>query len=337
MAVSVNYSSTTLPLALKKGNFYVGVGDVGKGPTPNTGYYHGIVPGSGAYTIYVGITGQNQPRIYYASADAQLITLINTLFSQNFTTIAQVLQYCITKNDVMVLNNEPGPIVTDSLSLCLMPQNTSSHNQSSDGKWYDLVNGLVFDYYGVMTPLTTLGTAKGFQFNGSGYWRCSSNSSLVDLGGDCTVVLWIYGTQGGSRRTIFEKVGTVYASYEQELAMTWEVGSSISYYSRYNLYDYAGTEATVANTWTMISIKMSTGKTSAPRTGYRSKNGSAWVQSYASRSSTAIVPAGDIQIGTGYSATCDSGGIGTVLCYNKMLSDAEISQVFNATRSYYGV
>jgi hypothetical protein len=119
--------------------------------------------------------------------------------------------------------------------------------------------------------------------------------------------------------------------------MTWEVGSGLSYYSRYSDYDYAGTEATVANTWTMISIKMSTGKTSVARTGYRSKNGSAWVQDYVSRSSTALVPSGDVVIGSGYAGTCYSGGIGTVICYNKMLSDAEILQVYNATKTYYGL
>jgi hypothetical protein len=338
MAISVNYSLTQLNRALKKGNFYLGVGDVGKGPTSGSNYYHGITPVLGGYTLYVGQSGSNQPKIYTASTDSQLILLTNTLFGQTFTTIAQCTEYYITRADLMVLNNEPGAIVTDSLSLCLIPHNTSSYNQSTAGRWFDLVNGLVFDYYGTITPLTTLGVAKGFQFNNSGFWRCSTNNSLVDLGGDCTVVLWIYGTQGGSRRTIFEKIGTVYQSYEQELAMTWETNSGLSYYSRYSpAYDYAGTEVTVSNTWTMISIKMSTGKTSSPRTGFRSKNGSAWVQDYTSRSNVALIPAGDIQIGTGYAGTCYSGGIGTVLCYNKMLSDNEILQVYNATKTYYGL
>ncbi len=46
---------------------------------------------------------------------------------------------------------------------------------------------------------------------------------------------------------------------------------------------------------------------------------------------------GDLVIGTGYAGTCYSGGIGTVLCYNKMLSDAELTQVYNATKTYYGL
>jgi hypothetical protein len=41
-AIKYNLSSETL--ALKKGNFYIGTGDVGKGPTSTTGYYNGITP-----------------------------------------------------------------------------------------------------------------------------------------------------------------------------------------------------------------------------------------------------------------------------------------------------
>jgi hypothetical protein len=85
----------------------------------------------------------------------------------------------------------------------------------------------------------------------------------------------------------------------------------------------------------MMALKMSTGKTTNPRVGYKSKNGSAWIQDYVSRSDVALIPAGDIQIGTGYAGTCYNGGIGTVLCYNKMLSDSEILQVYNATKRYY--
>ena len=339
MAISVNYSLTTLPLSLKKGNFYLGVGDVGKGPTSGTSYYHGITPASGGYTLYVGQSGSNQPKIYTASTDSQLINLTNTLFSQSFTTIAQCAQYFIGRTDTMLLNNEPGAIVTDSLSLCLMPHNTSSYNQSTNGVWYDLINGLQFQYYGTQTPLTTLNGAKGFQFNGSGYWQCGTNYSLVDLGGDCTVIMWVYGTQGGVRKTIFQKNGTTNQSYEQELAVTWEVGNSFSYYSRLTpAYDSASMPSTTSSTsWSMNALKMSTGKTSSPRTGFYSQNGAPWTSNYASRSNVAVIPSADIVIGNGYAGICDNGGIGTVLCYNKMLSDSEILQIYNATKTYYGL
>jgi hypothetical protein len=335
MPNTIKYSASAQTLALKKGNFWIGTGDVPKGPTSTTDYWTGISPPAGGYTIYLN-KSVNGPSIYVASNDSQLIDYTNRIAGTSYTTANECLTYFVGQSDKMVLNFDIGDIVTENISLCLLPQNSICYPKGG-GSWYDIANGLTFTSYGTQTPFTTMGGALGFSFNDSGFWRCTSNSNLVDLGGDCTVVLWIYSTQGGSRRTIFEKIGTVYQSYEQELAMTWEVGSGLSYYSRYSDYDYANTEATVSNTWTMISIKMSTGKTSSPRTGFRSKNGNNWVQDYTSRSSSAIVPAGDIQIGTGYAGTCYSGGIGTVLCYNKMLSNAEILQVYNATKTYYGL
>ena len=53
MPNAFKYSLTNQTLALKKGNFYIGTGDVGKGPTSSTGYYNGITPPAGGYTIYL--------------------------------------------------------------------------------------------------------------------------------------------------------------------------------------------------------------------------------------------------------------------------------------------
>jgi hypothetical protein len=336
MPNSFKYSTDAQTLALKKGNFYIGVGDVDKGPTSTTGYYNGITPPAGGYTIYLN-KASGGPSIYVANNDSQLISLTNRIAGSNYSTVNQCLSYFDGQTDKVVLNFDIGNIVTDQISLCLLPQNSICYPKGG-GSWYDIAKGLTMTSYGTQTPFTTMGGALGFSFNDSGYWQCTSNSNLVDLGGDCTIVMWIYGTTGESRRTIFQKNGTIYNSYEQEIAITWESGNGFSYYSRFSPdYDYAFADATTANAWSMISIKMSTGKTSAARTGFFSKNGAPYSASYFSRSNTALVAAGDLVIGTGYAGPCYSGGIGTVLCYNKMLSDSEISQVYNATKTYYGL
>ena len=53
MPNAIKYNVSAETLALKKGNFWIGTGDVSKGPTSNTGYYNGITPPSGGYTIYL--------------------------------------------------------------------------------------------------------------------------------------------------------------------------------------------------------------------------------------------------------------------------------------------
>jgi hypothetical protein len=230
-----------------------------------------------------------------------------------------------------------GPnVVTDGLSLNLDVNNTKSY-PGSGSVWYDLVNNLQFNSSGTQTPLETKANSQSFAFNDSGYWYCNTNYSLVDLGGDCTLIMWLYGEDIINRKTVFEKAGTIYASYEQELAITWEVGGNFSYYSRHLTYDYGFMEATTTNSWNMMSLKMSSGKSSTVRTGFRSKNGSAWMADYYTRSGTALVAAADIKIGTGYAGTCDVGNIGMILAYNRMLSDDEILQNYNALKNRYNL
>lgn len=228
-------------------------------------------------------------------------------------------------------------ISTDGLTMLIDAGNSRSY-PGSGTVWKDLVQDLTFTSAGTTNTYGQVGGANALTFNGSGYWECSVGNDKVNLGGDCTVILWLYEVGHATRRTIFEKAGTSYASYQQELAMTWEVGQDISYYSRYSAdYDFASTPVCDTNKWNMIAIKMSTGLTATARTGFYSKNGEAWTQQYTSRSSVALVPAGAIRIGTGYAGTVDNGSIGAVACYNRMLSDTEIAQNFKAWRGRFGV
>ena len=229
-------------------------------------------------------------------------------------------------------------IVTDNLSMYIDVTNTKSY-PGSGTSWFDLgPNKLVFESAGTQTPLETVSNVKSFGFNGSGYWQCSTGASAVDFGGDCTLLMWIRSEDIGVRKTVFEKAGTIYQSYEQEIAVTWEVADNFSWYSRYNTYDYAGTDTISLNTWALVGIKMSSGKTTAARTGFQSINGGPWKSaSYVTNSATPVVAAGALRVGSGYAGAVDNGNIAAVICYNKMLNDAEIQQNFNALRGRFGI
>ena len=229
-------------------------------------------------------------------------------------------------------------IVRDSLSLCLDAANSKSF-PGSGTTWTDLANRISFSALGTTpTPFGAVGGAPAFTFNNSGYWESTANHGLVDLGGDCTVILWLYGADVTTRKTLFEKAGTTAQSYQQELAMTLETSETFSYYSRSTPdYDFGGTGTVDIGAWSMTAIKMSTGKTTSARTGFYSKNGAAWQANYTSRSNTAVVAAGAIRVGTGYAGVVENCSVGAVLCYNKMLTDAEIRQNFEAYRGRYGV
>lgn len=232
-------------------------------------------------------------------------------------------------------------LILDGMSMCLDVANTKSY-PGTGTVWRDLVNGLVFNSVGTTpTPLTSVNGVPSFAFNGLGYWECGTNFSLVNFGGDCTLIMWIYFETMPTRRTIFEKAGNTYPSYQQEIALTMEVAGTPNYFSRYVAtapgYDTGSGWPLTANAWNMMAIKMSDGTSAAARTGFRSINGSAWAASYTSSTSTAVVPSGAIRVGGGYAGTMEVCKIGSVITYNKMLSDEEIAQNYQALRGRYGV
>jgi energy-coupling factor transporter ATP-binding protein EcfA2 len=139
MPNSIKYNVSTETLALKKGNFWIGTGDVGKGPTNVTGYYNGITPPAGGFTIYLN-KETSGPSIYTVSTEAQLVSLTNTIGAQSFTTSGQCLNWFATQTDKMIFNIDYPAIVTDGLVLNLDAGFTPSYPTTAT-TWYDVSSG----------------------------------------------------------------------------------------------------------------------------------------------------------------------------------------------------
>ena len=232
------------------------------------------------------------------------------------------------------------PIIpTDKISMLLDVENPVSY-PGSGSTWTCLVDGRAFAAQGTQTDLTTQDGNKCFQFNGSGFWESSENTDGVDMGGDCTLLMWMYHEDNTERDTIFEKVSVSgNQSYQDEIAVTMEPNGRFTWYSRKTPnYDTASTAYDFSNNaWHLLGIKMSTGRTAAARTGFYSRNGAAWAANYNSRSDTALVSAGNIRVGSGYAGAMENGKIAMVATYNKMLSDLEVEGFYNATRKRLGL
>ena len=298
------------------------------------------------YCITKAVDGAG-PLIYSPTDDAEFILFCNTTASPPpstpIITIDEALEFISNSNYMIFhgstpVDNFPSSIPMEGLSSYLDSQINASTGTTN--KWLDVSgNGLVFNSVGSALSLTTLGGHQAFQFNGSGYFQCNDKYSSVNIGGDCTIVMWVWCVDIGERDTIFEKAGVGGTSYQCEVAVTWESNETFSYYSRKTPhYDHAGTTSLTKNAWNMMSIKMSTGLTAAGRTGFYSKNGSAYASNYNSRSNTALTPAAQIRVGSGYAGAVEGpNGIGSVLTYNKMLSNTEISDLYNVTKGRYGL
>lgn len=160
MSNVIKYSASAQTLALKKGNFWLGTGDVGKGPTDTSGYWNGISPPGGGYTVYLN-KASNGPTIYVCSNDTELISLTNIIAGASYTTVNQCLSYYAGQTDKMVLNRDYDAIVTDGLLLNVdssfspsYPRNgTTIYDISSSGSNGTLVNGPAYDnnYGGSLT------------------------------------------------------------------------------------------------------------------------------------------------------------------------------------------
>jgi hypothetical protein len=354
MAEPVKYiapGSATPNGTVQKGNTIMGLHEADYSTFASTSHpwWSGVKSGTGNYTI-VKVTS-SRPHFYCPKNDTEFILFCNTTAnpgpSSPITTIDEALKF-ISNSDYMIfhgqndIDNFPEKLPMDGLSCYVDTQIDASIGTT--GFWNDVSgNGLRFQSYGTALSLTTLGGYQAFQFNGSGYFQANDLYGSVDMGGDCTLVLWVWCTQITERDTIFEKVGDGTSSYKQEIAMTWETNESFTYYSRRTPnYDHGWTQACDTDggngAWTMMAIQMSTGRTAASRTGFYSKNGNGWNAGYNSRSNTALDSALQIRIGNGYAGPVEgSNGIGAVLTYNKMLSSNEIKAVFDSMKGRYGL
>lgn len=155
MPNSIKYSTSAQTLALKKGNYWIGTGDVGKGPTPTTDYWNGITPPSGGYTIYLN-KASNGPAIYCPANDSQLISLTNGIAGQTFATAAAALDWYNGQTDKMVFNIDYPGIITNGLILNLDAGFTPSY-PTTGTTWYDLGGNT---YNGTLTNSPTFNSAN---------------------------------------------------------------------------------------------------------------------------------------------------------------------------------
>ena len=130
----IKYNTSVETLALKKGNFWIGTGDVGKGLS----YWNGITPPVGGYTIYLNKATQG-PAIFVAANDSELISITNRIAGANYTTTSECLSWFTTQVDKMVFNRDYESIITNGLVLNLDAGFSPSY-PTTGTTFYDLIS-----------------------------------------------------------------------------------------------------------------------------------------------------------------------------------------------------
>jgi hypothetical protein len=196
MANTIKYSTGSESLALKKGNWWIGTGDVGKGSTSTTGYYNGITPPSGGYTIYLNKASQG-PSIYTCANDTELISLTNSIAGAAYSTVNECLTYFAGQEDKVCFNRDYESIVTDGLVLNLDAGFIPSYPRSETVS-YNLSNSP----NGTLTNGVSFSSSDGgsFSFDGTDDYIQIPNDSYLssNVFGDTnyfTLSCWAYFTQ----------------------------------------------------------------------------------------------------------------------------------------------
>ena len=326
MPNSIKYNVSAETLALKKGNFWIGTGDVGKGPTSSTGYYNGITPPSGGYTIYLN-KATGGPSIYTVNTEAQLTGLTSTIAGQSLTTSGACLNWFATQTDKMIFNIDYPVIVTNGLVLNVDAGFTPSYSQSGT-TWYDVSSS---GNNGTLTNGPTFNSNNGGSIVLDGIDDYISLSSSVLFGGSdrtFTLMMWVYGQPNPNAFSGFLRINGTLLFYSPSSAT---VGSNAGSYRLG--YPYPSTSymsiSLPINSWYLLTLTNLDSQTPSYQ-GY-SLNGEALTTT----TYTGRIEPYEIRIGMadGYI----NGKVGNVIAYNRVLSNDEIKQNYNAIIQRYNL
>ena len=350
MPNAIKYNTSAETLALKKGNFWIGTGDVGKGPTSSTGYYNGITPPSGGYTIYLN-KETGGPSIYTVTSDVQLISLTNSIAGTSYVTANECFEYYISQSDKMVFNFDYSAIITNGLVCNLDAAFCSSYPQTGT-TWYDLSGNSNHGYLS-SSQFTVQSPVNGSYLNNLNnesnffYFSMSDTDSLYNTfstttgGWTIEEVIWTNSTNYPEA-----DAGSVFSDAAYGASQTgfdWNHGIGIDYFqfgqssNTSGFYEdtvgFGTSPYTQFNTWRVRTMIWDRGNNfnSLYINGTYIGGGST-----PNTAGTSIYDRGTNYVGTLYGWKF-YGRRGSFRIWNRVLSTSEVTQNFNAIKSRYGL
>lgn len=318
----IKYSTDSQTLALKSGNFYIGTGDVNKGPTPSTGYWTARTPPASGYTVYQNIN--TTPSIYVCDNDSDLINLTNTIAGQSYTSVTECLVYYLGQNDKMCLNIPYPEIVTNGLVLNLDAGFVPSYPRTAT-TWYDLSgngnNGTLIN-----GPTYSSDNGGSIQFDGSNDVVQVSNSNSLNPSTNI-LICW-----AKSNTANWNAYGCLMSKRDVFIMHPNINEKTVDYFYRIN-NTWQSQLITVPNItiWNMYACSWNGSSISAYLNGQLINSGAK--TGTLNTSDTGILEIGKDDTFARYL----NGNISQVCIYNRALSATEVLQNYNATKSRFGL
>ena len=345
MSNTIKYSTGSETLALKKGNFYIGTGDVGKGPSSSTGYFDGVSPVSGGYVIYVrNSAGKNL--IYGASNDSQLILITNRIAGDSYTTVNECLVYFAGQTDKICVNRDYEGIVTNGLVLNLDAGFTPSYPRSN-ATWYDTS---LAGNNGTFTngPTWTSNDGGVIQFDGTNDYILLNSSINIAHNNAWSTSVWVYlDTYNESPFGYYNDSSTPGWYYFRRDIEAATSNTRVRLYIREqrdtgwswnSLYPFGSTYRTPATTdgywlnqWLNVVMTKSTARAYKVYINGVYKTGNSRSAAYLNNGLSVNA------IGVSYGSLFFNGNIGPFSIYNKELTADEVLQNYNAQKGRFGL
>jgi hypothetical protein len=324
MPNAIKYNVSAETLALKKGNFWIGTGDVGKGPSSSTGYYNGLTPTSGGYVIYSYNTSLTGNIGYFTVAnDSELISYTNRIAGTSYTTANECLVYYAGQTDKVCVNIDYPPIVTNGLVLNLDAGFTPSYPRTNT-TWYDISDN---GYNGTL-------------INGPTFDSANSGSIVFD-GVDDFVNIPTNSAFNTSSVTFEVWANLQSVGYRHILYLNWQ-GNSLEVYSNRSvtMYNYnsqgqqgAGTVGSLFNWGDWVQFVGIYNDITQTLQTY--VNGT--LQGSRTSTPSTIYSVGDHKISAPNYSGAINGKVAITRHYNRALSSSEVLQNYNAQKSRFGL
>lgn len=343
MPSGIKYSTTIPSQGFKKGN--VGIGVSGSlGPTATSGLYSNVLSNSSSnYIITKVIDSITPPRFFAPPDDATLIRFANLEGAGNVSTVNAALDWFAGQSAYVVNGTSDFPnIVANGLTVYLDATLPSSYPNAGTN-WYDLSGNVNNGNLAIGSPtFTTFGGRRTIRFNNQNKnvyappydgFQLSGNPGISASGTSFTFEAWFYQvTADNGQIVILSNAGSCdgYRWGPNGSNTYWLFGDSTC--TQFN-------EGTINNSTTLIGrwVQM-VGIFDRANTlggGLKFYN---YVNSNLESSVGIYNPTISLNA-PGMVACCGAfdGYLSVIRVYNRALTQTEITQNFNAQKSYFGL
>ena len=309
MPNSVQYNLTPPTHALGVGNLYIGAPS--SGPTSTSGFYAGINPPSGGYTVYMN-KGEGGPSIVCPANDADLITFTEKLTGESMADVNACFAYFAGETDKMVMHNPINGLITDSIELYLDANQIISYPHSGTS-WKDISGN---SRNGTLT--------NGVTFNSDGYMDFDGADDY------CAIDTYTFGNGNWTVNALVaadtvQEHNLVSNTSGGPVTNAFGFDNSKIHYRNYDgsWQNHDGNTTLTTGTWYMLTRVNYAGASAAEGTMKMYVNGiadSSVFNSYTTNGGPCDA------IGRNWGSTEYDGKIANIQFYSKSLTDAEISQ-----------